>query len=257
MFLFILFFQPVELEGVNFNNNLLVIAGFGTITFLALILFRIVLLMIIPKFFDKEDWKLKHEVISNTSIWIVNSVAYAFYDHYVGLVPITMYLMFKIVLLSIAPVLTIVIIYRHRYLSQQIDYFSERDNKLNKISAEMEDDTIIEFDSISERKLEKISLTLGNIIFLRSADNYVDIVYKEDEETHRILIRNTLKNIEEKLKIFPAIVRCHRSYIVNRKYIIDLINNQHGFRLKLIDYEEEIPVSRQYLLFVREVLKKS
>ena len=43
VFLFVLFFQPFELNHFTFNNRLLFLAGFGAIVFLVMVFFHIVL----------------------------------------------------------------------------------------------------------------------------------------------------------------------------------------------------------------------
>ncbi|MCK5207989.1 MAG: hypothetical protein KAQ79_08210, partial [Cyclobacteriaceae bacterium] len=52
MFLFYLFFQPLDLKNADFNNKLVIIAGFGFITFFILGLNLIFLPYIFPKFFQ-------------------------------------------------------------------------------------------------------------------------------------------------------------------------------------------------------------
>ncbi|MCD4737564.1 MAG: hypothetical protein K8R53_16100, partial [Bacteroidales bacterium] len=58
LFLFILFFQPVELQDFEFNSKLLIITGFGGITFLLLGLNHILLPSIFPKLFLYGNWRL-------------------------------------------------------------------------------------------------------------------------------------------------------------------------------------------------------
>jgi DNA-binding LytR/AlgR family response regulator len=91
-------------------------------------------------------------------------------------------------------------------------------------------------------------------LLIKSAENYVEIVYKDNENNKQRLIRTTLRNIEEQLRKYPEFVRCHRTCVVNTKYILKLSSSYQGHKLKIIDYNDEIPVSRQYLMDVRKVL---
>ena len=58
MFLFYLFFQPIDLKNEDFNNRLVIIAGFGFITFFILGLALIFLPWIFPKFFQQLDYNM-------------------------------------------------------------------------------------------------------------------------------------------------------------------------------------------------------
>ena len=92
---------------------------------------------------------------------------------------------------------------------------------------------------------------------IKSADNYVEIFYKENEKIQQKLIRNTLKNIENQLKKYSYFIRCHRSCIINKIYVHDFTHNYSGYRLKLSGYNEDIPVSRQYLNTVKDAITTS
>jgi len=82
----------------------------------------------------------------------------------------------------------------------------------------------------------------------------VDIFYRLDEKIEHKLIRNTLKYIQQVLRENDDFRRCHRTCIVNTSYILNMTNNYKGHRLKMLDMDEEIPVSRQYILGIKDVL---
>jgi DNA-binding LytR/AlgR family response regulator len=95
-------------------------------------------------------------------------------------------------------------------------------------------------------------LLIADIAIIKSADNYVEIVYKEGNIFRKSLIRNTLKNIELQLKEYPNFICCHRICIVNKIYIEKLTKRFDTYWLTLKEFNEQIPVSRQYLLKLRE-----
>ncbi|MGB8489854.1 MAG: LytTR family DNA-binding domain-containing protein, partial [Bacteroidales bacterium] len=107
---------------------------------------------------------------------------------------------------------------------------------------------------ISENINENFSLPMADIAFIRSADNYVEIVYKEGESFKKKLIRNTLKNIEQQIKQYSNFLRCHRICIVNMHFIEKLNRNNESYSLTIKGFNEQIPVSRQYLLKLKEAL---
>jgi DNA-binding LytR/AlgR family response regulator len=82
----------------------------------------------------------------------------------------------------------------------------------------------------------------------------VEIAYSEDANIRKKLIRNTLKNIEIQLKQYSNFIRCHRTYIVNVHYIEKLHHDFSSHWITIKGYPEKIPVSRQYLQKLREIL---
>ncbi len=254
IFLFILFFQPFELYSLDFNDRLLFIAGFSTITFLLLGLFHLFLSCIFPKTFDFAEWKYNPDLFLYSMILICNSAAYTFYIHYVGNIPVSFYLVFKISLLSIAPLVVLKISKEYKILIQQVHSLHEENKKLLVHSSNVINNNIMVETFFSENKSEKIDFELNNILFINSADNYIKIVYKKNDEIKNKLIRNTLKNIEEQLNKYPDFFRCHRTCIVNKKHVENLSRSYKGYGLIISNYKDEIPVSRQYIMKVRETL---
>src|SRR4030042_3820429 len=248
IFFFILFFRPFELNHLDFNNQLLFIAGCSAITFLMLCLFYVMIPWIFPKLLTSAVHEKRLFVLINILVCIISSTAYAFYIHYVGGISLSMYLVFKIVLICLVPIITLALVIENKSLKHQIDSLRESNIKLKMIVNENTGNhgEIIQF--ISDNKSDKIDLLPGDILMIKSAENYVEIVYKVGENNKQKLIRTTLKNIEVQLRKYPEFVRCHRTCIVNIKYILKLNSNYQGHKLKIMDYSEEIPVSRQYLM---------
>ena len=89
IFLFLLFFQPFQIRNPDFDNQLLIIAGFGVITLLLLCILRILLPSVFPKYFTGENWTYTKELLLNVSFWVLNSVAFSFFARYVGGIEIT------------------------------------------------------------------------------------------------------------------------------------------------------------------------
>ena len=165
-----------------------------------------------------------------------------------------MFLVFKIVLICIVPIIILALVIENKSLKHQIDSLREVNIKLKMSADEGADNRTETIQFISDNKSDRIDMLPGDILLIKSAENYVEIVYKDNENNKQRLIRTTLRNIEEQLRKYPEFVRCHRTCIVNTKYILKLSSDYQGHKLKIIDYNNEIPVSRQYLMDVRKVL---
>lgn len=253
IYLFILFFQPFPIHSFDLNYNLIFVAGLAGIVFLFMLIIRIVLPLSFKIRKDKENLIIFPQYAGSFLMLVLSSLAFAFYLHYVGSIEISFHLMFKVVLICLAPPVILryydvdkelkeynkALIIEKRNLQKQIEKFEE--DFLNKT---------IEF--ISENKSENLALPIRDILLISSADNYAEIIFKEGDILRKKLIRNTLKNIEQQLKPYSHFIRCHRAYIINILFIERLEKNLSNYFVVLKDYDGQIPVSRQYLLVVRE-----
>jgi DNA-binding LytR/AlgR family response regulator len=82
----------------------------------------------------------------------------------------------------------------------------------------------------------------------------VEIVYKDGDHLKKKLIRNTMKNIEQQIKSYSNFIRCHRICIVNTYYVEKLDRKYNSHWLTIKGYQEQLPVSRQYLLKLKDAI---
>jgi len=255
VFLFILFFQPFPLERFDFNNRLLFTGGFGMIVFIISLLVWIVFPMLIYKNNLNGNEYSNGSVIKGIIITILCSVAFTFYLRYVGFVSISFYVVFKVVLICIFPPLTYELYESNRELLRQNESLvSERKIIQRQIEQYEEDNLNKSIEFISENRAENLTLLISEVILIQSADNYVELVYIEGNNYRKKLIRNTLKNIELQIKQYSNFIRCHRACIVNMHYIEKLNQDISSHWITLKVYPDKIPVSRQYLVKLREAL---
>jgi len=123
--------------------------------------------------------------------------------------------------------------------AKTVNYLQKEINK-EKINP----DTIISFKESSDK--EKLNLRLKDILYVESSDNYVVIYYRFNQTIEKVILRNTIKNLEAELQPYQ-IIRCHRSYMVNPINIIKKEKTNKGFNLFLKGVENTtIPVSKSY-----------
>jgi len=96
----------------------------------------------------------------------------------------------------------------------------------------------------SEGGKEEIEIRLQDLLFIKSADNYVEIYRTENDQIKRIFLRSSLKRIEQDLKDHPFLFKCHRAFLVNIKNLSRVAGNSQGYQLIFKGIEYAIPVSR-------------
>ena len=255
VFLFILFFQPFPLDRFDFNNRLLFVAGFGAIVFIFMFLILIVFFWINKKNNHKGNELILNSYLGSFLILILCSVAFAFYLRYVGKVSISFYIIFKVILICIVPPMTWKLYDVYKGLIQQNEsLISERKIIQKQIEKYEEDNLNKSIEFISENSTENLSLLVAEVVFIQSADNYVEIAYLDGENLRKKLIRNTLKNVEIQLKQYSNFIRCHRTCIINLHHVGKLHQDFSSHWITIKGYPEKIPVSRQYLLKLREAM---
>ncbi len=255
IFLFVLFFQPFPPSRFDFNNNLLFITGLGAIVFLSMFLVRIIFPWLKKNNSPNNNNTALPSYMSGFIILAISSVAFPFYLHYVGYVSISFYVVFKAVLICLAPPIILAIYDKLKEFKQQNESLVTEKKTIQKKVEKYEEDILNKsIDFISENNAENLSLLIAEVVFIKSADNYVEIVYMEGDHFKKKLIRNTLKNIELQIKQYSNFIRCHRTCIVNTHYIerLNSIYNNHSLIIR--GYDESLPVSRQYFIKVKEAL---
>jgi len=257
VFLLILFLQPFNLDHIDFNNKLLLIMGFAGIVFFFLCVFFIILPRVLPVIFASSEWESRPDFLIVSLICVLSTVAFAFYLRYVGSVILSMYIVFKIVLICLFPPIVLRQICTNKSLKNQIRLLIIRNNELYSATPKYHEDKPLEIIEIySENSAEKIEFLLGTILAIKSADNYIEIYYLEHNKQKKQLVRSTLRNVDEQLKKQSDFLRVHRTCIINMKYAEKLIRNLNGYALVLKNFDQEIPVSRQYILKVKEALNQ-
>ena len=255
VFLFILFFQPFPLGMLDYNNRLLFVTGFGAITFLAACIILILIPLTIPKWVVIRGWDEGTPFILSVLFVVITATAYAFYIRYVGETPLTLYIMFKVILVTLISSIILLVFDKYRSLKNTISALQEtKQYYLSRIGEFEKTEEKEEIEIVSDSKNDKLRLMYQNIIYVKSADNYIEIYYKENGVVENKLIRNTLKNIESQLAHHRGFIRCHRTSILNIRYIEKLVRNYSGHSIKLKFCDNTIPVSRQYLMLVKEAI---
>jgi DNA-binding LytR/AlgR family response regulator len=255
VFLFVLFFQPFPFERFDFNNRLIFVAGLGAIVFLFMVLVRILFSLL----FQLNNNSIGNPALSlffrGFSLFVLSTVAFAFYLRYVGDINISIYVMIKVSLICMAAPIVLRIYDIINNVKHNNELLVQEKKALQKKIEEYEENYLnksVEF--ISENGTETMKLLIADVAFIRSADNYVEIVYTESDAFRKKLIRNTMKSIEHQIRSYSNFIRCHRICIVNTHFIekLDKSNDNHWITIKA--YDEKIPVSRQYLLKLKEAL---
>jgi LytTr DNA-binding domain len=103
---------------------------------------------------------------------------------------------------------------------------------------------IYHFKDTSNKK--NFNIPSDRLYYITSALNYIEIYYKKEDSIARLVMRNSLKALEEELDLDmnSGLIRCHKAFIVNREKIVEMRGSTKNGQFILAEVEEPIPISR-------------
>lgn len=248
VFLFLLIFEPFDSHKIPYQKPLF-FAGFGLCTFIGLCITYFLFPALISKIFNPEKWQIKKEIgYLMSSFLVITILNYFYYDSFiprdVGLKSIWEFLGITTVIGLFPMVILIFILERKLSKKNSDDAADWSKSILTKELSSVDDKQI----SIAPESLKSspLHLNLRDFVFAKSDNNYTTIFYLENEALQKSLIRLSIKNLEQQLSKYSTIVRCHRSYLVNKQKISALKGNARSLVLKVEQYPGVIPISRQF-----------
>src|SRR5690606_7783766 len=131
-------------------------------------------------------------------------------------------------------------------LNLNYQFYKNQKKALALFPSSVSDDVSVHSSSVfikTHVKNDDFYLAPDDFIFAQSDGNYME-VYLNSESVEKMVKRLTVKELEAHLHQFPFIMRTHRSYLVNLKAVETITGNAQGYRLKIKNYNETLPVSR-------------
>jgi predicted house-cleaning noncanonical NTP pyrophosphatase (MazG superfamily) len=248
--LFLLIFQPFDIGLLSVKDKYYLIVGFGVITFLALSLHLLFIPSMFPKLFRSLKWNVKKEIFWN--LWILFTILTGlfFFTRTLGVLSFDFNLVIKLILTATIPISALIIINQNRMLRSHIKRADEINKKLRENKLRQED--IINF--VSDYQKDSLAIKVSSLLFIRSANNYIEVFWKERGSVRNQMVRCSMAYSEELLKEYKFIIKCHRSYIVNISYIDRFEGNLQGYKLFFENIDFPIPVSKSFASKLQEMI---
>ena len=243
VFLFLLFFQPFGVN--NYNTQETITLEF----FLAILLMWMVVslllafneFLIFPRVIKQPTrgkmlgWIIWSMLLLSSGVFLFYNFLGAWHDFRLG-----SYFEFlgNIVALSLFPLGGLFLYLKIRELRKAL----ETDHPYTYRAGE--DEFLLVFTA--ENQKDHFTLPLKLLLFIESDDNYVSIHHLQDDRVIKTLFRKSLKSIQEEA-LHPALLRCHRSYLINLTHLQQIHGNRNKLTVFLNQVKTPIPVSRQYM----------
>jgi hypothetical protein len=250
VFLFLAIFQPFGLSELP-KGILTVSLGYGLTTLLVMAVLNIALPPLFPAYFSEDRWTVGREI--TWSLLNIGGIGLAnlLYSRSVLFFPFSLKALLVMegftLAVGIFPIVVSTLLKEAR-LTRKYEQRSETMNQTlsEQASVLKEVPASAHITIPSENAGESFSLAPEEFLYIRSADNYLEIFYTGRQGTERKVIRNSLKAVSAALGEHAYLFRCHKSYLVNLKQVNHVSGNAQGYKLHLRGLDQPIPVSRQW-----------
>ncbi len=101
---------------------------------------------------------------------------------------------------------------------------------------------------------ETVTLHIADLLYLEAVGNYVKVYHLQDGQVRTDMLRATSKQMEEDLRAYPMIVRCHRAFLVNLAQVEQIVSRSGAMQLVIKHCHESLPVSRSHAAQVKAAL---
>lgn len=239
--LFIILFKPFGIENINeqwyFN---LAIISMGIVFIMAYLFIEWLIPSLLPNLF--KSWNLGKAILWYALVILfIGAIMFLYKSYLAGFSDFTLKEYFLVMGRTFVLALTVSFFVLGLY-----QYFSRRTVSIFSVI----DDYLI--TSVDGKTLK---INPNDILYIGSDDNYVDIHYLKEGKREKIVFRSSLKNVESQLvNLISPIYRCHRQYLINLKCFTIEKKTSKNMVIALKDYDDLIPVSRQYADSIKKLL---
>ena len=156
--------------------------------------------------------------------------------------------------------------YRSKYLAMELEETRLLNEELKKVQESKVDDS----DDVQKNETspidssltltgttnESVTLQISHLLYIEAVGNYVKVCHLDNGQVRTDLLRATMKQMEETLKDYPMIVRCHRAFLVNLGQVERIVSHSGSTQLLIKYCHESLPVSRSNMSQVKATIQR-
>ncbi len=246
-FVFLNLFKPFKIASLG-DSILYVTLGYSLIMFIVILSSLILLPKLIPKAMHENSWNIgKHILLVSFNLSLISILSW-YYNDIIQINDESSTTFFEMVGYTFSIGLFLIILYLfidEKYRREKSEKIAKEINEINtknKFNNNLEN--VVQISS--EETKESYSINVNDIIYITAEGNYACVFLKNKDKINELIIRTTLSKINKQLNKNKNIIRCHKSYIINAKYINRISGNARGYQLHSERITFSIPVSRKF-----------
>lgn len=253
--IFLLVFQPFDLDFFPANRLIWVALAYGAITFGCIAAITAITPLLFPATFNEKVWTTGRQIAFMIFIiFVLGLINFLFAPLLVDTrLTLQRAIWFQGITVAIAllPV-TIFNLLRQNQLLK----------KFRKQAADIEEQLRLKLDVAEQQvplhqpspalkilftgdyKGDDLELFTDDVHMITSANNYIKIYYLRHNRLIYSILRSTMKKSEETTLPYSNLFKCHRAFIINLDKVVHVEGNAQGYKLRIEGYDDLIPVSR-------------
>ncbi len=248
VFSFLYIFEPFSLSTFNeylFDYTL----GIGLITFIGSLIILILPPIFFKNYFNEDKWTIGRNLIYIGLCIIVNGTILWFFGQLfkqeTHIEHINYFTFIYYTFLVSALPLIIFILFNEKSIRKKREETAKEINDLKSAKFNI-NNPLKNITFSSENNKESFTIEVEKLVYITSEGNYASFFIIKNNELKEKILRVTLTKIESFLKDYDFIIRCHKSYIINTKYVNGITGNARSYLLKCNILDFYIPVSRKF-----------
>ncbi len=253
---FLLFFEPFDINPAKGVYTFETLCFFGVITASVLAFFMYCLPLLFAEFFQDSRWKVKHQIIFLAVILFVIATLNGLYTNHITSLTFSWanywWIIERTFVLGTIPFSFLVLVdYQRRKYANGLEasYLQHKNIRTEQ------DSKSTTWSIYTDLKHERIAFKDDVFCYAVAVGNYIDLHSAQDGKVERQTYRVSLSSFEKQLDA-THLKRCHRSYLVNLRKVVNVSGNAQGLKLTLIDDVAVVPVSRKYIPAVKQFFEE-
>lgn len=102
---------------------------------------------------------------------------------------------------------------------------------------------------------DTVTLCVSNLLYIETVGNYVKVFHLKEAEVKTDMLRATSKQMEEELRPYQMIVRCHRAFLVNLQQVEQIVSKAGTMQLLIKHCNDCLPVSRSNMAGIKQAIQ--
>lgn len=242
VFLFLFIFKPFGLDNTG-PDLLRITLGYGVVCFLVMIFLNVFVMRIFPNYFEEDRWTLGRDLFWSMVNVMLIGFCNLLFSSWMGISNMNWktiaILQIYTALVGIFPVVVSLLWKENRLRNKHMrasEALPVRQTFIHESSSTIQ--------LTSENQGESFDLDKNDLLYLQSAENYVEVYFLENGKVQKRVIRNTLKRFAKDWEAQPSLFRCHKSYLINLTRVRAISGNAQGLKAQVEHVDTSIPISR-------------
>ena len=168
--------------------------------------------------------------------------------------------------------------FRSRYLSAELEETRQLNEQLQRLQQEAEQRAMLAAQAVVPSELEHqeqpsassallpqaftltgstsetVKVHIHDLLYIEAVGNYVKIYQLSEGQVRTDMLRATSKQIEDDLRDYPMIIRCHRAFLVNLQQVEQIVSRAGAMQLTIKHCQDSLPVSRSHMAGIKEAI---